>query len=111
MTDAEHQDVQNEQENNQLEPEATPKKRRLLRNIFWSVLLVVILLIAALAVMFSTDKGSKFLLDRVVASQQIIYYEYEGGNLLKGIILKNILVTLKPVDIKIDRADILIVVY
>ena len=106
MTDAEHQDVQNEQENNQLEPEATPKKRRLLRNIFWSVLLVVILLIAALAVMFSTDKGSKFLLDRVVASQQIIYYEYEGGNLLKGIILKNILVTLKPVDIKIDRADI-----
>ncbi len=37
---------------------------------------------------------------------KIIHYEYEGGNLLRGIILRNVLVTLKPVDVKIDRADI-----
>jgi translocation and assembly module TamB len=67
---------------------------------------VFVLLIASFAVMFSTDKGSKFLLDRVLERQQIIHYEYEGGNLLSGIILKNILVTLKPVDVKIDRADV-----
>ncbi|WP_296279404.1 translocation/assembly module TamB domain-containing protein [uncultured Acinetobacter sp.] len=106
MTDAEHQDVQNEQQSNQLEPEQTPKKRNLLRNILLSVFLIIVLLVAALAVMFSTDKGSKFLLDRVAASQKIIHYQYEGGNLLQGIILKNIIVTLKPVDIKIDRANV-----
>ena len=106
MTDAEHQDVQNEQQSNQLEPEQTAKKRNLLRNILLSVLLIIVLLVAALAVMFSTDKGSKFLLDRVAASQKIIHYQYEGGNLLQGIILKNIIVSLKPVDIKIDRANV-----
>ncbi len=67
---------------------------------------MLIFLVAALAVMFSTDKGSKFLLDRVLERQQIIHYEYEGGNLWRGIILRNVLVTLKPVDVKIDRADI-----
>jgi translocation and assembly module TamB len=106
MADEEHQDVQNEQQNDQPKQELTPKKRSLLRNILMSLLLVIILLIAALAVMFSTDKGSKFLLDRVAASQKIIGYQYESGNLLQGIILKNVLVTLSAVDVKIDRADI-----
>ncbi|MEK7739540.1 MAG: hypothetical protein AAB326_05865, partial [Pseudomonadota bacterium] len=98
MADEEHQDVQNEQQNDQLKQEQTPKKRNILRNILMSLLLVIILLIAALAVMFSTDKGSKFLLDRVASSQKIIDYQYESGNLLQGIILKNVLVTLAAVD-------------
>ncbi|WP_166169055.1 translocation/assembly module TamB domain-containing protein [Acinetobacter sp. SA01] len=83
-----------------------PKKRRILKSVLFTLLIVFVLLIASFAVMFSTDKGSKFLLDRVLERQQIIHYEYEGGNLLSGIILKNILVTLKPVDVKIDRADV-----
>ncbi|WP_180081762.1 translocation/assembly module TamB domain-containing protein [Acinetobacter sp. YH12201] len=83
-----------------------PKKRRILKSVLFTLLIVFMLLIASFAVMFSTDKGSKFLLDRVLERQQIIHYEYEGGNLLSGIILKNILVTLKPVDVKIDRADV-----
>lgn len=106
MADEEHQDVQNEQQNDQLKQAQTPKKRNILRNILMSLLLVIILLIAALAVMFSTDKGSKFLLDRVASSQKIIDYQYEGGNLIQGIILKNVLVTLAAVDVKIDRADV-----
>ena len=106
MADEEHQDVQNEQQNDQLKQAQTPKKRNILRNILMSLLLVIILLIAALAVMFSTDKGSKFLLDRVASSQKIIDYQYESGNLLQGIILKNVLVTLAAVDVKIDRADV-----
>jgi len=83
-----------------------PKKHRIIRSVLFTLLIVFVLLIASFAVMFSTDKGSKFLLDRVLERQHIIHYEYEGGNLLSGIILKNILVTLKPVDVKIDRADV-----
>ncbi|OTG71666.1 hypothetical protein B9T23_15390 [Acinetobacter terrae] len=83
-----------------------PKKRRILRSVLFTLLIVLVLLIASFAVMFTTDKGSKFLLDRVLQSQKIIHYEYESGNLLHGIILKNILVSLKPVDVKIDRADV-----
>lgn len=83
-----------------------PKKSRIIRSVLLTLLIVLVLLIASFAVMFSTDKGSRFLLDRVLERQQIIHYEYEGGNLLYGIILKNITVTLKPVDVKIDRADI-----
>ena len=95
-----------EQQQNQQLPESQEKKRHILRNVLLSLVLVIVVLIAALAVMFSTDKGSKFLLDRVLSNQQMIKYQYEGGNLLRGIILKNILVSLKPVDIKIDRADV-----
>ncbi|MFV5492183.1 translocation/assembly module TamB domain-containing protein [Acinetobacter sp. ASP199] len=90
------------------EPQNTPlpKKRRILRSILLSVLFSILFLLAALAIMFSTDRGSKFLLDQVLQRQQIIHYEYEGGNLWRGIILRNVLVTLKPVDVKIDRADV-----
>ena len=85
-----------------------PKRRRVVRSIVLWVAFLLVFLVAALALMFSTDKGSKFLLDRVLSTQQIIRYEYEGGNLLKGIVLKNVLVTLKSVDVKIDRADVLL---
>lgn len=47
-----------------------------------------------------------FLLDRVLEAQKIIKYEYEGGNLLRGIILKNVLVQLTEVDVSLDRADV-----
>src|SRR5690606_40784868 len=83
-----------------------PKKRRILRSILLSVLFSLIFLLSVLALLFSTNQGSKFLLDQVLQRQQIIHYEYEGGNLWRGIILKNVLVSLKSVDVKIDRADV-----
>ncbi|ANF81897.1 hypothetical protein A3K93_06625 [Acinetobacter sp. NCu2D-2] len=102
--------VEESQQTPQQEPPteevAAPKQRRILRSVILSVLFSLVFLAAALAVMFSTDKGSKFLLDQVLERQQIIHYEYEGGNLWKGIILRNVLVSLKPVDVKIDRADV-----
>ena len=83
-----------------------PKKRRVLRSVLLTLATLLVFLVAALAVMFSTDKGSKFLLDRALSAQKMIKYEYEGGSLLRGIILKNVLVSLKAVDVKIDRADV-----
>ena len=102
MTEHEQQEPENETPVEQ----TLPKKRRILRSVILTFVFVLIFLLAALAVMFSTDKGSKFLLDRVLERQQIIQYEYEGGNLWRGIILKNVVVSLKPVDVKIDRADV-----
>jgi translocation and assembly module TamB len=87
-------------------PAPLPPKRKLFRSIVLSLLFVLVFIVAALTVMVSTDKGSKFLLDRVLERQHIIKYEYEGGNLLQGIILRNILVTLESVDVKMDRADV-----
>ena len=48
-----------------------PKKRRILRNALLTLLIVIIFLVAALGVMFTTDRGSKFLLDRVMERQHI----------------------------------------
>ncbi len=92
----------------QLEPAApvTPKQRNTVRNIIVSILLILLLLAAALVVMFSTNAGSKFLLDRVLERQQIISYQYEGGNLWRGLILRNVWVNLASTDVKIDRADV-----
>ena len=92
----------------ELEPTAnvTPKQRNTLRNIIVSIFLIFLLLAAALVVMFSTNAGSKFLLDRVLERQSIITYEYESGNLWRGIILRHVWVNLASVDVKIDRADV-----
>ena len=91
----------------QLTPPIGPKQeRRIIRSIALILLIILLLLVSSLIVMISTDKGSRFLLDRVLQSQKMIRYEYEGGNLLRGIILKNILVQLKAVDVSLDRADV-----
>ena len=73
----------------QAEPEMTPKQKRsmLRRSLVWIGVLLLIL-VGTLLLMFSTDKGSRFLLDRVLSKQTIIQYQYESGNLLKGIIFK-----------------------
>ena len=82
--------AEEEQQKQELPESPVPKKRRVFRSVLLTLLILVILLVSAFAIMFSTDKGSKFLLNRVLERQQIIHYEYEGGNLLKGIILKNV---------------------
>lgn len=91
----------------QLTPPTEPRQqRRILRNILLIVLIILLLLVSSLAVMMSTDKGSRFLLDRVLQSQKTIKYEYESGNLISGIILKNVLVRLEGIDVSLDRADV-----
>ncbi|MFW1837148.1 translocation/assembly module TamB domain-containing protein [Acinetobacter gyllenbergii] len=91
----------------QLTPPTKPRPpRRIARNIVLIVLIILLLLVSSLLVMMSTDKGSRFLLDRVLQSQKTIKYEYESGNLLSGIILKNVLVRLEGIDVSLDRADV-----
>ncbi|MCH7336767.1 translocation/assembly module TamB domain-containing protein [Acinetobacter sp. NIPH 2699] len=91
----------------QLKPPTAPRQeRRILRSIVLVVLFILLFLVSSLFVMMSTDKGSRFLLDRVLQGQKIIQYEYGSGNLLRGIILKNILVKLEAVDVSLDRADV-----
>ncbi|MEN4981376.1 translocation/assembly module TamB domain-containing protein [Acinetobacter modestus] len=95
----------------EVEPQLTPpvgprSKRRIMRSVALILSIILLLLVSSLIVMISTDKGSRFLLDRVLQSQKMIRYEYEGGNLLRGIILKNVLVQLKAVDVSLDRADV-----
>ena len=63
----------------QLTPPTEPRQqRRILRNILLIILIILLLLVSSLAVMMSTDKGSRFLLDRVLQSQKTIKYEYES---------------------------------
>ncbi|WP_043969692.1 translocation/assembly module TamB domain-containing protein [Acinetobacter sp. NBRC 110496] len=91
----------------QLTPPAEPRQqRRIFRNIALILLIILLLLVSSLLVMMSTDKGSRFLLDRVLQSQKIIKYQYESGNLLSGIILKNVLVELDAIEISLERADV-----
>lgn len=95
----------------EVEPQLTPpvgprSERRIMRSVALILSIILLLLVSSLIVMISTDKGSRFLLDRVLQSQKMIRYEYEGGNLLRGIILKNVLVQLKAVDVSLDRADV-----
>ena len=84
----------------------TSKQQNTLRNLVVSIFLILLLLAAALVLMFTTNTGSKFLLDRVLERQQIIQYQYEAGNLWRGIILRNVSVNLASVNVALDRADV-----
>lgn len=87
-------------------PQQTPKKRSILRGVIYSFVFIFVCLLASIVVMVSTDKGSKFLLDRVLSTQSLIQYQYESGNIVQGIILKNIRIGLTDLEIKVDRADV-----
>lgn len=55
----------------QLTPPVEPKQeRRIIRSIALILLIILLLLVSSLIVMISTDKGSRFLLDRVLQSQK-----------------------------------------
>lgn len=94
----------------QQQPEnlATQSTRHILRTVVLSFLGIILLLVVALAVMFSTDRGSQFLLDRVLQSQKIIKYEYEGGNFLKGLTLRKMDIKVNGIEIKVKRAKVII---
>ncbi|TCM66484.1 autotransporter secretion inner membrane protein TamB [Acinetobacter calcoaceticus] len=87
-------------------PPNKPKKRSILRGVLFSLLFILIALIVAVAVMVSTDKGSKFLLDRVLSKQSMIQYQYESGNIVQGIILNHVLINLTDLEVKVGRADV-----
>lgn len=86
----------------------TQKKGKLWKRLVLGIVLFVLLLIGACLAMFSTDRGSKFLLDRVLASQTMMRYEYEGGSLLRGLVLRNIDINLDSLEVKIKRADVVL---
>lgn len=97
-----------EQQPEQLPNPVKPRSRtaRIVRWVLFGVLGLLLLLIVALGMFASSDRGSKWLLEFVLDRQQMISYQYEDGNLIEGIILKNILVKVKDVEVKIDRADV-----
>lgn len=94
------------QENQQPTTNPTRRSRRILRTSLLSILIIVVLVLSSIVVMMSTDRGSRYLLDRVLKAQKIIHYDYASGNLLSGVVLKNILVQLKSVDVSMDQAQI-----
>ncbi|OUY07085.1 translocation/assembly module TamB domain-containing protein [Acinetobacter populi] len=92
-------------------PETTPpqSKGKIWRIIRWIVLGLIgflLALIIALGLLASSDRGSHWLLDFVMNRQQMVHYQYEQGNLVRGLILKDILVKVKDVEVQIDRADV-----
>ena len=62
---------------------------------------LLLLIIVALGLFASSDRGSKWLLEFVLDRQQTITYQYEDGNLIQGIIIKDILVKVKDVVEKV----------
>ncbi len=79
---------------------------RTARWLVFGLLGLLLLIIVALGLFASSDRGSKWLLEFVLDRQQTITYQYEDGNLIQGIIIKDILVKVKDVEVKINRADV-----
>ncbi|MBF7687110.1 translocation/assembly module TamB domain-containing protein [Acinetobacter rathckeae] len=91
------------EDNTQQQPQ-----RSWLKRILWSVLGTLIVLFVALAIMFSTDRGSQFLLDRVLKNQSMMSYQYESGSFLSGLMLKNLDIHLTDLDVKMKHANVVI---
>lgn len=97
-----------DQQQPQPQSELIVNKRRIGRTIALTFLGILLLLVVALAMMVSTDRGSRFLLDRVLQSQNMISYEYEGGNFLRGLTLGKLDIRVSGIDVKVKRAKVVI---
>lgn len=100
--------AEQQQQASQTPSNTHPPKRRIIKNLLWLLVFLLVLLIGAIAVMFSTDRGSQFLLDRVLKNQKMIQYQYEGGNFLNGLILANLNINIDSIEVKVKRADVVI---
>lgn len=99
-------DNEQQKEDPKIEQPTQKKKRLLLKGLLWGLLSILVCLFVAIGVMVSTDKGSRFLLDRVLSQQSMIQYKYQSGNIVQGIILNDLIISLKDLEIKTDRADV-----
>lgn len=94
---------------NQQPEQKTPRLKktwRILRWLMLSIVVLILLLAVAIFALASSDKGSRWLLEFVMNRQQMISYQYHSGNLVRGIIVRDILVKVKDVEVKVAQADI-----
>lgn len=84
------------------------KKSKLWKRIALGFLILLLLIVVAFAAMFATERGTKFLLDRVVSNQKMIHYDYQSGSFLRGLILNNIDIKLDGLEVKIKQADVVL---
>lgn len=85
-------------------PQKLPKKHRRLRWILLIVVAVLLALVAVVAYMTTTEQGSKKLLALLTSRQTLVTYTFKSGNLQKGVILTNIKVSTKAVDVLAQQA-------
>lgn len=79
-------------------------KRAWWRRIVLWMLFLFIVLVAVVGSMTMTNEGSRRLLGFITSSQNMIQYEYAGGNFQDGLELQNIVVTLKDTDVHVKSA-------
>lgn len=70
------------------------------------LLAAIVSLVLLLGWLMSTNSGSRLLLNWVMARQALITYQYQDGNLLRGLSLTNIHVKVKKTEVLIDRAKV-----
>lgn len=98
-----------EQNLEELTPQQPPKAKKTWRIVRWLIIFIIsliLLLVVSLFALASSDRGSEWLLEFAMDRQKMVSYRYEKGNLLQGIIVKDIHVNVKDVEVKVAHADI-----
>ena len=85
-------------------PRKLPRKHRRLRWILLILVAGLLALVATVAYMTTTEEGSKKLLAFLTSRQSMVTYTFKSGNLQKGVIITNIKVTTKSVDVLAEQA-------
>lgn len=74
----------------------------------WSVRILMALLLccASILVMLSTEQGNRFFFNRILSQQNILSYQYMGGNIWQGVKLNDVRVDLGDVQITAEQAKV-----
>jgi translocation and assembly module TamB len=92
-------------ENKQPDSEPTAKKS-LLAYAVGGLFAVLLLLVVAMGILAHSDRGSRWLLDVIMSRQNLLQYQYQRGNLVDGLSLKNIGIKVKDIEVNIDHAEV-----
>lgn len=71
-----------------------------------SIITLIILFVIAVLLLLSTDWGNRIIFTRLLNQQQLMSYEYKGGNIWKGVRLDNFHLTVDDTQIKVDTATL-----
>lgn len=70
------------------------------------ILVLATLIVVGVLWMISTPAGTRFLLDELLSRQGLVSYQYQSGDLRRGVTLTSFRLKLKTIDLTIDQARI-----
>lgn len=85
---------------------AQTKNKSFLKKIVIFTVSMLILLVLSVLILLSTESGNRFIFNHLLSSQQMMTYQYKGGNIWTGVQLDDFSLKVDETEVQVDTAKL-----